>query len=442
MTIPFFHFYLGNPGGFPDPVEGNGIAENRDVFDTTTWTSAANPMALDVPSVSWHPSIPDADNILTNENLRPDDDAVQTHVSTQGYSASFDTCTNGTTSALGAAVVIQNSSRSQNQLPPYRSGGAYVEALAAKPIQPVTPGTTTGTGSDIGTDGWNDLIDTDHSDTGHSGTGHGDRMGGNDAAFASGDGPVDGGDDFDTVDLTGSAQPGGSLTVNYSDLNPETGQVLYRNASTTAVETLETGSIESVAACFCAGTLIKTLRGEIRAEDFQPGDMVLTRDAGYQPVRWVGRQYLSAAQLCARPILRPVTIRAGALGRNQPERDLTVSPRHRMLLCNPQTQLWFGEEEVLVAAMHLPCLQGVSPRMPQAGVTYVHLLFDDHQIICSDGAWSESFQPGEQALTSMDSAQRDEILAIFPELRGTAPDRAYPPARATLMEHEARVLEL
>lgn len=252
----------------------------------------------------------------------------------------------------------------------------------------------------------------------------------------------EGGDDFDTLDLSGSSLPGGSLTVNYDDLNPENGQVVYRDASGAIVETLDFSNIENVVPCFTAGTLIKTLGGELRADEILPGDLVLTRDAGYQPVRWVGARTLSAAQLCARADLRPMTIRAGALGKNQPERDLTVSPQHRMLLCNPQTQLWFGEDEVLVAAIHLTCLAGVSQRVPQDGVTYVHLMFDDHQIINGDGAWSESFQPGQQALDGMESAQRDEIFALFPELSGTPSERAYPAARATLKAHEARVLAL
>lgn len=252
----------------------------------------------------------------------------------------------------------------------------------------------------------------------------------------------EGGDDFDTLDLSGSSLPGGSLTVNYDDLNPENGQVVYRDASGTIVDTLDFSNIENVVPCFAAGTLIKTLAGELPADEILPGDMVLTRDAGYQPVRWVGARSLSAAQLCARPDLQPVTITAGALGKSQPERDLIVSPQHRMLVCHPQTQLWFGADEVLAAAVHLTCLDGVAQRVPQDGVTYVHLMFDDHQIINGDGAWSESFQPGRQTLDGMDAAQRDEIFSLFPELRGTTAERAYPAARATLKAYEARVLAL
>jgi hypothetical protein len=79
-------------------------------------------------------------------------------------------------------------------------------------------------------------------------------------------------------------------------------------------------------------------------------------------------------------------------------------------------------------------------RVPQGGVTYVHLLFDQHEIICADGVWSESFQPGDTVLRSMNQAQYDEILALFPELGQDDGPIAYPSARVSLKAHEARVL--
>ncbi len=50
------------------------------------------------------------------------------------------------------------------------------------------------------------------------------------------------------------------------------------------------------------------------------------------------------------------------------------------------------------------------------GVTYIHLLFDAHELIEADGAWTESFQPADRTLDGMDAAQRAEIEALFPEL--------------------------
>ena len=97
----------------------------------------------------------------------------------------------------------------------------------------------------------------------------------------------------------------------------------------------------------------------------------------------------------------------------------------------------FGEAEVLVAATHLTRLAGVEPVFPQ-GVTYLHILFDGHEIVCADGAWSESFQPAQRMLDGMGAEQADEILALFPDL--PLAEVAFPAARLSLKAHEARVL--
>ena len=74
--------------------------------------------------------------------------------------------------------------------------------------------------------------------------------------------------------------------------------------------------------------------------------------------------------------------------------------------------------------------------MPQ-GVTYIHLLFDAHEIINADGVWTESFQPADRTLRHMDQKQRAEIETLFPELDAVA---GFPAARLTLKAHEAQVL--
>ena len=93
---------------------------------------------------------------------------------------------------------------------------------------------------------------------------------------------------------------------------------------------------------------------------------------------------------------------------------------------------------MLVAARHLLGSAGVEKALPVAGVTYIHLLFDQHEIIRSDGIWSESFQPADRTLNALDAAARAEVLQLFPDLRQSA--RAFEAARPTLKAHEVRVL--
>jgi Ca2+-binding RTX toxin-like protein len=187
--------------------------------------------------------------------------------------------------------------------------------------------------------------------------------------------------------------------------------------------------------CFTAGTLIETAMGPRLVENLRPGDQVITRDHGLQSLRWIGQRRISLAEQVLNPFLRPVRIAAGALGQGVPHAPVTVSPQHRVLIVDPQSEMLFGEAEVLVAAQHL--VDDVTVTQPYlADATYVHLLFDRHEVVQTSGLWSESFQPAERTLAGMDIAQRNEIKALFPDLS----PQTYPAARPTLKAHEARVL--
>ncbi|NEY88832.1 Hint domain-containing protein [Tabrizicola oligotrophica] len=245
----------------------------------------------------------------------------------------------------------------------------------------------------------------------------------------------EGGDDFDTLDLTAWGHP--ATNILYDANNPENGTVEFLDRAGNVIGTMSFANIERVVACFTPGTMILTDRGEVAVEGLQPGDRVLTRDNGYQVIRWAGRRDLDAADLAAEPRFNPVFIAAGALGAGLPQRDMQVSPQHRMLISGPKAELLFGEHEVLVAARHLVGLAGIEQRLARR-VSYIHILFDNHEILRADGAWSESFQPGELTLEAMDDGQRAEILDLFPEL---ATDKAaFPTARLALKAREARVL--
>ncbi len=191
--------------------------------------------------------------------------------------------------------------------------------------------------------------------------------------------------------------------------------------------------------CFTPGTMIATPRGERRVEDLQVGDRVITRDNGLQEIRWVGRRTLNARELRANPNLSPVLIRAGALGHGLPERDLLVSPQHRILMNSERAALYFDEREVLAAARHLTDMEGIDVVTCDT-ITYIHILFDQHEVVLSNGSWTESFQPGAQVLDGMGDAQRDEIYALFPELREKEGLETYQAARRSLRKHEARLL--
>lgn len=161
--------------------------------------------------------------------------------------------------------------------------------------------------------------------------------------------------------------------------------------------------------CFTSGTLIDTPTGAVPVERLRPGDLVLTRDSGPQPLRWMAFRRVKAAELHHNPGLVPVQVAAGALGNARP---LMFSPQHALLVMDPD------REERLVRATHLARIRGGTVRR-MAGcrcVTYVHLMFDKHQILRSHGLWSESFYPGPQAMGMLGDAQQRELETLFPDL--------------------------
>jgi Ca2+-binding RTX toxin-like protein len=258
---------------------------------------------------------------------------------------------------------------------------------------------------------------------------------GSDLFFGGSGDTIDGGAGFDRLNLRGLGGDTGT-NVLYGGGDDTSGTVEVLDGSGAVTGSFSFTSIESVVPCFTQGSIILTNKGEKRVEDLVVGDRVLTRDSGFQAIKWVGARSLTRDDMVAQPAFSPISIRAGALGGGLPERDMMVSPQHRMLMSGPRAEMLFGEAEVLVAAVHLVNDSTILRARPQA-VTYIHLLFDQHEIICADGAWSESFQPGHQTLQGMYSAQRDEVLALFPSLSQGIP---YAAARLTLKSFEAKVL--
>lgn len=186
--------------------------------------------------------------------------------------------------------------------------------------------------------------------------------------------------------------------------------------------------------------MILTDRGEVAIEDLTPGDKVMTRDQGPQEIRWIGRQMLSARMLQANDKLRPIRIRAGALAAGTPATDLIVSPQHRILVRSAIAQRLFGTDEVLVAAKHLLEVEGIEIAQDLPEVTYFHFLLNDHHVVVSNGAQTESLYTGRQALKSISPAAREEIFAIFPQLRDREPDHVPHGARSLLTGRQGREL--
>lgn len=163
--------------------------------------------------------------------------------------------------------------------------------------------------------------------------------------------------------------------------------------------------------CFAFGTHILTPYGDRLVQDLHVGDLVETLDHGAQPIRALGKRRFEALEDVA-----PIRFKAGTLNN---EHDLCVTPGHRIRFSGWQSDLLFGEWEVLVAARDF--VNGTTVTRDIGGmVSYVYLKFDAHHIIFAERVPVESFQ-----------------LEIKPsELHSGGSKLAFPP----LQEHEAQVL--
>ncbi len=231
-------------------------------------------------------------------------------------------------------------------------------------------------------------------------------------------------------DLTLNAD--GTVTVD-NDLDEEAVNFSYTASAGTgsaAVSDTAFVTINSIP-CFVAGSLIATPSGNVPVESLRPGDRVITHDNGVQPLRWIGRREVQAEGNFA-----PIRIAANALGDHG---ALLLSPLHRILIRDALAELLFGEREVLVAARDLINDRTIRPE-PGGTVEYVHILFDEHQVVYAEGLATESFLPGPQTTKSFEREIVDEICAIFPELDPDTGAGCSTSARPALKGYEARLL--
>ena len=181
--------------------------------------------------------------------------------------------------------------------------------------------------------------------------------------------------------------------------------------------------------CFVRGTHIDTPDGPRAIEDLRVGDMVLTLDAGPQPIRWIGRR-----RAAGRGADAPVRFETGAAGNR---RVLMVSPQHRMLVRGHLCELYMGVPEALVPALHLVDGKQVT-QVPCDAVEYFHFVLDSHQIVFAEGAASESFFLGGDMANAI-----PELVAWAERLRRANPAawaRARNSVRPHLRRHEGSLL--
>lgn len=135
--------------------------------------------------------------------------------------------------------------------------------------------------------------------------------------------------------------------------------------------------------CFLKGTRIATAEGLKEIENLHIGDLVLTHGNSYQPIKWIGYMaFKKAPDEAWLPHVAPVQILRSAIQQNVPERDLYLSQEHALF-----------DGEVLIPVKYLVNGKTIRVVAPQQSneLEYLHLEFDEHQVIYAEGTAAESF---------------------------------------------------
>ncbi|UOA26497.1 Hint domain-containing protein [Pseudosulfitobacter sp. DSM 107133] len=159
-----------------------------------------------------------------------------------------------------------------------------------------------------------------------------------------------------------------------------------------------------MAVCYLRGTGIAVPGGERAVEEILCGDLVSAIDSGPQGVVWRGQQTVSG-----RGRLAPIRIAAGTLDN---DRDLFVSPQHRILVASGWAAPLDQGRAHLVPAKALVGLPGITTA-PRRVVHYHHILCAAHHLVRANGAISETMLPGAQALAALGPVARTEINTLL-----------------------------
>ncbi len=156
--------------------------------------------------------------------------------------------------------------------------------------------------------------------------------------------------------------------------------------------------------CFTTGTSIRTASGDVPVEALRVGDHVVSVFGGTVPVVWLGHRHVRADRHPRPELVWPVRVRAGALGRAEPARDLWLSPEHAVHL-----------DGVLVPVGLLVNGRTIVQERRDS-VTYWHVELPQHDVLLAEGAPCESY---------LDTNNRADfgmggVAALHPDFGATA----------------------
>jgi hypothetical protein len=210
-------------------------------------------------------------------------------------------------------------------------------------------------------------------------------------------------DTFIIGGATSFSETGGVYTINYQGSDGSNYVVI-----------LDPGAAAVTFVCFTPGTPIETSDGPVDVADLRPGDMVVTRDNGAQPIQHVLHRTASFGK--RDNTHKPILLSSGCLGPDMPRENLVVSPQHRVLLSGPLCREMFDAEEVLAPAKGLLGLRGVRQKKGVDSVDYIALVLEQHEVVTASNYPSETLLLAPYTIETLCKDHKDLLGAHLSKL--------------------------
>ncbi len=169
-----------------------------------------------------------------------------------------------------------------------------------------------------------------------------------------------------------------------------------------------------------APTLVASSRGWVRVGDLKAGDMVLTFDAGLQPVTKVAKEPLWGRASACPKAFWPLEVPVGAFGNRKTMRLLSDQS---IMVESDKAEDLYGDPFTLIPASALLGLNGIERVVPGEALEVVHVHFEQEQVVF-----------GEHGTLYLCPSSRDMVDMVF--------ETAIDPIYSILPMNEARQVAL
>lgn len=164
---------------------------------------------------------------------------------------------------------------------------------------------------------------------------------------------------------------------------------------------------------FGTGTFVQTALGLRPIERLSAGEELEFRDGSRSKLLHLHSAHFTRKELRNTPELQPILVPPMALGAAAPRRPILMSRDIHLLAQGRMIQRFGAGDKILIPAGSMIGSKGIEPVIPDGGITYYHLLVEDHKLILAEGLVVDTMFLGH-------STSPDKVVAMFDHLQGAS----------------------